>query len=253
MICRVGDDQWGKKYKDHLKNEGVNVSYVHITKNETTGVAQIVVAENGENQIVIVPGANKCLSVQDVEESIELIKNADVLIGQLETPFETTYTAFKLNNGIKLLNAAPALTDIRKILPFCTILCVNELEASVLTNVDVTISNASMAAKKLLETGCETVIITLGSEGAVYMSKNEECPKHVLCEAVNPVDTTGAGDAFIGALATFLVEYKDYPLHQLIGAACAVATISVTVEGTQTSYPTKNDFFCKKYEYVQLE
>lgn len=96
----MGDDQWGQKYKDHFKATGVNVDHVYITKNSTTGIAQISVADNGENQIVIVPGANSHLSVKDVENCVELIKNADVLIAQSETPMETTLKAFKYNKGV---------------------------------------------------------------------------------------------------------------------------------------------------------
>ncbi|XP_075976558.1 ribokinase-like isoform X2 [Anticarsia gemmatalis] len=252
MICSLGDDQWGEKYKENLKNHGVDITHAKITPNVTTGCAQISVAENGENQIVVVPGANNYLSKEDVANSAELIKNADVLIGQLETPFETMLEAFKLSKGIKLFNAAPAQAGIDEILPHCTILCVNEPEASLLTNFDVDITNAVDALKKLLDAGCETVIITLGSKGAVYMSKHDQQPIHVLCEEVVPVDTTGAGDAFVGALATYLVTYKGQPLHQIIGAACHVATLSVTKEGTQKSYPEKIDAFNREYQYIKL-
>ncbi|KAJ8720200.1 hypothetical protein PYW07_012243 [Mythimna separata] len=252
MICRLGNDQWGDKYRDNLEQVGVDTTYVKLTPNVTTGIAQISVAESGENQIVIVPGANGLLSKDDVKNSAKIITNAEVLIGQLETPFETTLEAFKLNKGIKLLNAAPARTGIDDILPYCSILCVNEPEASLLTGIDVTINNAVTALKKLLETGCESVIITLGPEGAVYLSKHEQQAVHVLCEHVTPVDTTGAGDAFVGALATYLVTYKDQSMHQIIGAACHVATVSVTKEGTQTSYPSKFDAFKKEYKFTEL-
>lgn len=175
VSLQLGDDQWGKQYKEHLKECGVNITYTHNATNSTTGIAQISVAENGENQIVIVTGANKLLSKSDVHEARVLIKNADILIGQLETPFETTLEAFKLNKGVsyvncilsinldpksssrlfvltdvcdleynlfqlRLLNAAPAMQDIHEILPYCSILCVNEGEASHLTNFSVTLS-----------------------------------------------------------------------------------------------------------------
>ncbi|XP_049874856.1 ribokinase-like isoform X2 [Pectinophora gossypiella] len=252
MICKLGDDQWGKQYKEYLGEVGVDVTHVHIQPNVTTGIAQISVAENGENQIVIVPGANNHLNKDDVKKAVELIKHADIIIGQLETPFETTLEAFKLNNGLRLLNAAPAKEDIREILPYCSILCVNESEASILANINVNISNAGVALNNLLNTGCDTVIITLGSKGAVYATKQNKQPIHVLCESVTPVDTTGAGDAFVGALATFLMTHKDYPLHQIIGAACHVASISVTKEGTQTSYPKNFKGFGTEYTYVKL-
>ncbi|XP_035437340.2 ribokinase isoform X1 [Spodoptera frugiperda] len=252
MICRLGNDQWGDKYRDNLEQVGVDTTYVKITPNVTTGIAQISVAESGENQIVIVPGANNCLSKEDVKNSADLITNAEVLIGQLETPYETTLEAFKLGKGIKLLNAAPARSDIKEILPYCSILCVNEPEASLITNTEFDMKNAVAILKQLLDTGCESVIITLGPEGAVYMSRIDQQPIHVFSERVNAIDTTGAGDAFVGALATYLVTYKDKPMHQIIGAACQVATMSVTKEGTQTSYPRKFDAFKKEYKYTLL-
>ncbi|XP_063385166.1 ribokinase-like [Cydia fagiglandana] len=252
MIGRAGDDQWGLKYKEHLKAEGVNVSHFFTTPNVTTGIAQISVAESGENQIVIVAGANNFLSKSDVQSSAELITHADVLIGQLETPLETTLEAFKLNKGVKLLNAAPARSDIQQILQYCTILCVNESEAALITNMEVTTLNTKQVLAKLLNSGCETVVITLGEKGAVYATKADPQPIHVFCRSVKPVDTTGAGDAFVGALANFLVKHKDLPLHQIIGAACEVATISVTKEGTQTSYPSNIDAFTNKYDFIKL-
>ncbi|XP_046967687.1 ribokinase-like isoform X2 [Vanessa cardui] len=220
MISRVGDDQW--------------------------------VAENGENQIVIVAGANNFLSKSDIDLAKDLVKNADVLIAQLETPFETTLEAFKLNTGIKLLNAAPARPDIEAILPYCTILCVNEPEASLIVGFNVEIANVKNALKKILEKGCDTVIITLGEKGAVYSSINSPDCVHVFCEKVIPKDTTGAGDAFVGALATFLMRDKSKPLHQVVGAACEVATLSVTREGTQTSYPENHSAFAEEYTFVIL-
>lgn len=252
MISRVGDDQWGKQYKEYLKNLGVNVSHTHLTKDVTTGIAQISVAENGENQIVIVAGANNSLSKLDVDLAKDLIKDADLIIGQLETPFETTLEAFKLNNGIKLLNAAPARTDIEEILPYCTIVCVNEPEASLIVNFEVELSNVKEALKKILEFGCDTVIITMGEKGAVYSSKSYSDCVHVFCDKVKPKDTTGAGDAFVGALAKFLTDDKNLPLHEIVGAACEVATLSVTKEGTQTSYPADFSYTNRKYDYVIL-
>ncbi|XP_034832520.1 ribokinase-like isoform X1 [Maniola hyperantus] len=252
IICRVGDDQWGEKYKEHLRTVGVDVTYAQVAKGTTTGIAQISVADNGENQIVIVPGANNHLSKSDLDNAKELIKKADVLIGQLETPYETTLEAFKVNDGIKLLNAAPAREHIEEILPFCTILCVNEPEASLLVHFDVDVSNIKKALNILLESGCNTAIITLGDKGAAYSLKNSGECIHVFSNQVTAVDTTGAGDAFVGALASFLVNFKNQPLHQLIGAACEYASLTVTTEGTQTSYPEKYIPFTRKYDYATL-
>lgn len=100
MLLQIGNDQWGEKYKENLEQVGVDTSHVKITPDVTTGIAQISVADSGDNQIVIVPGANGHLSKEDVKQSAQLITNADVLIGQLETPYETTLEAFKLSKGV---------------------------------------------------------------------------------------------------------------------------------------------------------
>ncbi|XP_038212734.1 ribokinase-like [Zerene cesonia] len=251
MICRVGDDDWGGKYKENLKSFGIDVTHTKTTTDSTTGIAQITVSSNGENQIVIVAGANNHLNKSDIQGALSLIKNADIIISQLETPVDTTYEAFKLCNGIKLLNAAPARTDIKNLLELCTVLCVNEPEASLLVGFEVNLSNIKLALKELLDTGCKIAIITLGDKGAAYSSSNDSQCIHIPCEKVIPVDTTGAGDAFVGALATFLVTQKDRAIHQIIGAACDVASKSVINEGTQSSFPDK--FICQEnYKYTVL-
>ncbi|XP_014369869.2 ribokinase [Papilio machaon] len=252
MISRLGDDKWGVEYKKYLKELGVDVCHVTLTPNVSTGIAQIMVAENGENQIVIVPGANNHLSSIDIKAAGDIIETADIVIGQLETPLESTLEAFKRCKGLKLFNAAPAIKNTEVIFPYCSILCLNETEASLYVGYAVDLTNGSFALKKILESGCEKVIITLGDKGAIYSTKYDSKCIHVCCEKVVPVDTTGAGDAFIGALATYLVTHKDYPLHQIIGAACAVATMSVIREGTQTSYPSRFDAFANEYEYKEL-
>ncbi|XP_047508225.1 ribokinase-like [Pieris napi] len=252
MIARVGDDYWGKQYIDNLTKFGINAQHTKITKGITTGIAQISVSANGENQIVIVSGANNYLSISDINETQELIKNADIIISQLETPIETTYHAFKSCNGIRLLNAAPASTNIKDLLEHCNILCVNEPEASFLVGFNVDVSNIKNALRKLLELGCQTAIITLGNKGAAYCKKDDDLYVHVQCTRVVPVDTTGAGDAFVGALAKFLVSHKKTPLHQIVGAACDVATKSVMKEGTQPSFPDNYNPFQVLYEYIIL-
>ncbi|CAK1543069.1 unnamed protein product [Leptosia nina] len=251
MISRVGEDFWGKKYIHNLKSFGINVTHTKETKDVTTGIAQISVAANGENQIVIVPGANNYLSVTDINEAQILIQDADVLISQLETPFDTTHEAFRLCKGVRLLNAAPASTNIENLLKLCTVLCVNESEAALLVGFEVTLSNIKDTLNKLLDYGCETVIITLGSKGAAYSTQRDICV-HVQCSNVVPVDTTGAGDAFVGALATFMATHKKLPFHQIIGAACDVASKSVTKEGTQSSFPDKYNPFEVVYQYIML-
>ncbi|XP_077293071.1 ribokinase isoform X2 [Arctopsyche grandis] len=239
MVARIGDDKWGNDYVENLKKFNVDTTHVHITSDRGTGIAQINVSKSGENQIVIVAGANDVLSVDDVEIAKDLICNASVLLCQLETPIVATKKAFQLCKGVRILNAAPAASHLDKeLLSLTTILCVNESEASVLTgNPAVTMSDIAKAIEDLLRLGCKIVIITLGENGAAFASIDDPQPLHVMSDKVTAVDTTGAGDAFLGALAALLAVYPDTPLKNAIASACKVASVSVTKEGTQTSYP----------------
>ncbi|XP_058447879.1 ribokinase-like [Malaya genurostris] len=240
IIGKLGNDPWGKSYRDALRQEGVNVDRVDLIEGESTGIAQINVANNGDNQIVIVVGANNCLKPVDVQASSQLLGTAKVLICQLETPLEATIEALKSFSGISIMNAAPALENIpQDLLKYATIFCVNETEAALITDLQVeTIMQAKAALLKLQNMGCGTVIITLGEKGAIFATKSEAKIIHVKpCQVERVVDTTGAGDAFIGALAHFIAGNPSAELLQCIAAANKVAAMSVQKPGTQTSFP----------------
>lgn len=241
MVAKVGDDAWGKNYLDHLKEENVNIDHVQICPNETTGVAQISVADGGDNNIIIVSGANEHLSENDVNQAAYLFKESKVLICQLEASIEATIVALREFSGISILNAAPALENTPpELLRYSKIFCVNESEAALITGFPInSVGDSRAALLRLIELGARTVIITLGKQGAVYMKyTNTQELVHVPAEKVDKVvDTTGAGDAFIGALAFYLARFPDFPLHQQIGGACEVASISVKFHGTQSSFP----------------
>ncbi|XP_066254425.1 ribokinase-like [Euwallacea similis] len=240
LIARVGDDVWGPKYIANLEAEHVNTQYVKITENSSSGIAQINVADDGINQIVIVAGANNNLTVKDVEEAEFLISSADVLVLQLETPVETAIKAMQICKGISILNGAPALSKFdEQLLKLPTIFCINETEASVFSGFPVNnLSDAEAAARCLLSKGCQSVLITLGPSGAVFLT-NETGKKIFMAKSpkVTSVDTTGAGDAFIGALAYFLAYFKNVSIEKCIEAACFVAADTVTRFGTQISFP----------------
>ncbi|KAF5283497.1 hypothetical protein FQR65_LT13885 [Abscondita terminalis] len=228
FIARVGSDSWGKQYLENLKSLKVNSDFVQITPNSTTGIAQINVASSGANQIVIIAGANNQLQEQDVIKAREKIEKADVLVCQLETLPE-----------ISILNGAPALSNCdTKLFTLPTIFCVNESEASVFANCPVkSLQDAKNAIDVLLSKGCNTVILTMGSEGSLLASKSSPTPKHIPTRSVECVDSTGAGDAFIGALAYLLANQKDCDLEKGIEFANYVAADSVTRLGTQISFP----------------
>lgn len=240
IIGKLGNDPWGNNYRKALESEGVNVDHVKIVEGESTGIAQINVADNGDNQIVIVVGANNSLLPADVTAGADLLGRAKILVCQLETPMEGTLEALRKFSGTSIMNAAPAVENIPlDLLRLCTIFCVNETEAALITSMPVeTVMQAKGALLKLRDMGCNIVVITLGDKGAIYAPKNCNKVTHVKpCKVDKVVDTTGAGDAFIGALAHFIAKNPASELKQCIAAANKVAALSVQKPGTQTSFP----------------
>lgn len=245
LVASLGSDTFGQNYLEVLKKENVNASYVQIQKDKQSGIAHITVAENGENCIVIVPGANDLLSPEHVITSTELIKNATVLLCQFETPLDSTLQALRIHrgHGISIVNAAPALENVDpELFQLCDIFCVNETEAEVITGVEpLSLSNAQEAIDILLSKGCNLVILTLGPLGAVYASQDNKKITQILTTKVQPVDTTGAGDAFLGSLAYFKAYHPHLSTSECIRRACEIATKSVLKIGTQESFPKKED------------
>ncbi|KAJ9597603.1 hypothetical protein L9F63_011548, partial [Diploptera punctata] len=246
MIARVGDDSFGQDFIKAFKSYNVNTDLVKISKNVSTGMAQITVSDNGENTIVVVAGANNELSVQDMQDSAKVIEEASVIVFQFEIPIPTTIEALKLKKlgkGISIVNAAPAIGNPDpQIFKLSDIFCVNESEAEIITNLPVTcIDEGKVALNKLLEKGCNQVIITLGPLGALYGSKTDEVIIHVTTRKVNAVDTTGAGDMFIGALAFYLAYYPNLQMREVLRRSCELATLSVLRPGTQLSFPSRNE------------
>jgi len=245
LIAKFGDDDWADKYEENLHKHGVSTKHVTRVEGQKTGMAQICVAENGENQIVMIPGANNTLSADDVENADELLKSAKVLVCQLETPLQTTLTALRrFKHGISILNASPAPSVASiELFSLPSILCINQLEAASMTKRPVpNLEEAKRAISNILCLGCHTVIITLGENGAIFASSKEPKPIHVRAPKVEQVvDTTGAGDAFVGALAHYFARHPDAPLLKKVGGAVHLASMTVQKYGTQTSYPLGKD------------
>lgn len=239
LVARVGNDSWGDKYLSNLMKNEVDTSYVFKTQGESTGIAQICVADSGENQIVIIAGANNKLSIEDIEEASETIKSAKLLILQLETSINVAVKAMRLCTGVCILNGAPYTSEYDpSLFELPTIFCVNEHEASQFTKLPVTNKmEAEIAASRLISLGCKGVLITLGAKGSVFAEKMTGNIFYVESPKVDCVDSTGAGDAFIGALAYLLVRRKELPMEEMVEKACIVAADSVTRKGTQPSFP----------------
>lgn len=251
FIGCVGSDLFGRDIISNFERWGVDTQFIS-KKSVDTGVAQINVTDNGENCIIIVAGANSTLQKEDVDKAYDLLlKETSVVLFQFETPLETTeYILNKLSTAnskcCKIVNGAPACTNsYQNILKLADIFCVNESEAEIFTNCIKkinSIESANEVLSLLLKQGCKIVIITLGSLGVVFASKDKQEPQWVKVPKVeNPIDTSGAGDAFLGSLAYFIVHTPNLSLYEQIRRACIIATRTVQFQGTQKSYPLKHD------------
>jgi ribokinase len=247
LISRVGRDLFGEQLLANFRAQGIDVTHVGADDERPSGVASIVVDDDARNCILVVPGANLGLSPQDVRAAAAAIRSAAVLLCQLEVPPETTLEALRIAReaGARtILNPAPAVPLSEEMLHLADLCVPNETEIELLTGQSAaTLEEAAAAAWTLVGRGPSTVIVTLGERGALLADARTS--EHFPAVAVEAVDPTGAGDAFIGGLAVFLAEGR--PLPDAVRRAGAVATLSVTRLGTQTSFPSRDEaeaFFC---------
>jgi ribokinase len=241
FVACVGNDVLGSQAIAGFKSDGIDVDYIKTDKTGPSGVALIFVEEQGENSIAVASGANAKLSPQDVDSVSDVIKNADILLMQLETPLETVFRAAEIatSAGVKvILNPAPACPLGDALFRNLTIITPNQSEASLLTGIKVKdMPSAEKAANVLLDRGLETVIVTLGKSGAFLKTHNQALT--VPGFSVNAVDATAAGDVFNGALAVALANGKI--LENSVRFANAAAALSVTKLGAQPSAPFRKD------------
>jgi ribokinase len=209
----------------------------------SSGVAPITVDPSGENSILIVKGANNDLLPPDIEAAAADLKGCALILLQLEIPVETVYAAlaFGKQHGVKtLLNPAPALRDLDpERVKDATFLVPNETELAILSGLPVdTVDEVAAAARSLIAKGIETVVVTMGSRGALLVTPTAATP--IAPVPVTPVDTTGAGDAFIGSFARYYVAGDG--LETALGKAARYAADSITRRGTQKAYATEAEF-----------
>lgn len=240
MLGKIGKDDNGKVLVDELNKDGINTNEITISENEPTGMAMIMVADTGNNSIVVIPASNMDIK-DEVAKWESSIKNGDILITQLETPENIAIEAFKVakkHGKVTILNPAPAKQISDELLKYTDIIIPNETEAETLTGVKVEdLETAKKAAKVFNEKGVEYVIITLGSKGAAVIGKEEA--KVIPAFKVNAIDTTAAGDSFIGGLSSKL-DCKNLNLDNIKEAVLfgnRVSSISVTRKGAQPSIP----------------
>jgi len=238
FLGRVGDDGFGEPLVRSLADKGVDTSLVQEVSGSSTGTAFITVTPDGENAITVAPGANRRLTAEDVDDAPESIGEAKVLVAQMEIPPEVVLRAVEAaaENGTRaLVNLAPPFEVPRRLLEKLDPLVLNEHEAAFLLGERVEgVDGALSAASELLNLGPGSVVVTVGGDGAVF--SNGEPAKQVSAPSVEVVDTTGAGDAFVGALAARLAD--DAPLEDAVAYAVRAGAAAVTKEGAQGALPT---------------
>jgi ribokinase len=238
FLGRVGDDGFGEPLVRALAEKGVDTSLVEEVPDASTGTAFITVTPDGENAITVAPGANRRLTVEDVDAASGTIGEAKVLVVQMEIPARVVRRAVEVaaaNETRALVNLAPPFEVPQALLEKLDPLVLNEHEAAFLLGKSVEgVDGALSAASELWNLGPRSVVVTVGEEGAVF--SQGKSAEHLTAPRVEVVDTTGAGDAFVGALAARLAD--DAPLEDAVAYAVRAGAAAVTKEGAQGALPT---------------
>jgi ribokinase len=242
MVAKLGNDLFGEATVKNFASLGIDTTYVRIVDGVSSGVAPIFVEPNGQNRIIVVKGANDTLKPSDIDAAAEALKTVDTIVLQFEIPLDTIYYAvsFAKKNRIRcIVNPAPALPANLAQLCDADYFIPNETEAETITGVAVhSVDEAKKCAAGLQQKGFGNVVLTLGSRGSLLATK--QTASLFAPFKVTPVDTTGAGDAFIGSFAVFLAE--GLPENEALTRANLYAALSTTRVGTQKSFPTRAQF-----------
>jgi len=242
MVARVGSDLFGPATIENFKKQGIDSTHVKQVQGLSSGVAPIFVEPNGQNRILVVKGANDALKPADVDAAAETLKSADCIVLQFEIPLETVYYTieFARKNGIRcILNPAPAQPVEMAALNGLDYFVPNESEAEAISGSSAKdLDGAKQCAEKLVKGGVRRVIITLGANGSL-LAGPDGCD-HVAPFLVKSVDSSGAGDAFIGSFAVFLAE--GVPEKEAVRRANLYAGLSTTGVGTQKSFHDRARF-----------
>ncbi|CAN5592974.1 ribokinase [soil metagenome] len=239
FLGKLGSDSFRLSLLESLKREGVHLGGVMTDEHASTGVALITVAEGGENQIVVASGSNMRLSVSDLEKHEALFRDASVVLIQLEIPLETAMRAAELgraHGAVVILNPAPAMELPDAFLANLDFITPNETEVDQLAGLTPDgVPTTAASARMLVQRGAKNVIVTLGEQGALWVS--EKGVEHFEAFEVEVADTTAGGDAFNGALAYALA--KGMPLSEAICLSNAVGAFAVMRHGAQPSMPDR--------------
>jgi ribokinase len=241
LVAKLGKDIFAEQSLKSFESAGVKTEYVTQTEQAPSGIASIIVDKDGDNIIVVAPGANRKLTPQDVKQAEREMVSAGAVVAQLEIPLDTVYAGAELaqqHNVPFILNPAPAHKLGDDLLKRVTILTPNESEAGVLAGIEVTNGESAVkAAESVLGMGVKSVIITMGKDG--YLLADDGGTEFHESIAVTAIDTTAAGDAFTGALAVGVAEGRT--LGEAAAFANCAAALSVTKMGAQPSLPTRNE------------
>jgi len=237
FITKIGEDIFGKDMLENFSKEGIVTDHVHVTDDAATGVAAISIDEQGNNCIIVSSGANHLLTEAELDTAQGGITSAQVLVCQLEVPLAVTMAGLRIaqSAGVTtILNPAPATELPTEIYNLCDIFCPNETELELLTGQPVdTLEQIEDAARLLLARGAKQVVVTIGSRGSFLVTADKA--QQFKTPTVQAVDSTGAGDAFVGSLAYLLAA--GHSLQGAIPKANQIAAISVQSPGAQTSFP----------------
>jgi ribokinase len=242
MVACVGSDLFGPATIENFKKLGIDATHVKQIDGVSSGVAPIFVEPSGQNRIFVVKGANDLLKPADVDAASDLLRTVDCMVLQFEIPLETVYysVAFARKNGIRcIVNPAPAQPVDLNALTGLDYFVPNESEAETITAMPVrNVEDAKKCAEKLLLGGLKRIILTLGANGSLLAGR--EGMQHIPAFGVKSVDSTGAGDAFIGSFAVFLGE--GLPENEAVRRANLYAGLSTTGVGTQKSFYNRASF-----------
>lgn len=245
MIAKVGRDDNGVILTEELEKDNIDVRYVFKDNKEPTGMAIINVDDNGDNSIIVVSGANMAINSNEISSIEGAIEESNIVITQFETPMDMSIEAFKLakkHDKLTILNPAPAREIDDELLKYTDIIIPNETEAELLTNIEVKdLYSGKRAAEEFFKKGVKCVIITLGEKGAAVITK--ENSEIVPAYKVEAIDTTAAGDSFIGALSSIIdaenLNFEDIKAAVKFGNK--VSSIAVQRKGAQPSIPYLNE------------
>jgi ribokinase len=253
FITKVGNDLYGKSYRHHLIKNGLDQKLILKDKKLPTGMAVIELTPKGENRIIAFLGANGSLSVNDLKRLERYWKGVDVFVTQLEIPFSTVEKGLKMakeKGALTLLNPSPPVQLPSHVLTSVDFIVPNEVEAQYLTGIKWKEDREiRKMAEKFLDQGVKNVVITLGSKGLFFKNRSEEVWMNAF--RVNVIDTTAAGDAFLGALASGLSENK--PIREVLRFANGAGALATTKLGAQPSLPHRRelDMFLKGIKRVR--